>query len=425
MAEFEPDQTYGPSDPSTRSNAYYEISGFRSLHDFKICLKSGLNVLLGTNGSGKTNFIDFLDFVTTLVTRDCSSAISASGGVARVFSQEALKRKLPRVQAKISGLADIQPQMIGTKTKRRFFRFEYEVDVRYSKFHTAVYIAHEKIKFKNLHAEDAAFDCENTVGSIEIHRRSPLAEDEARWVVGNYLVSNAPRNPLRHLHTHRISLRSMRHQPPIDTRAQFLAEPPSAAPGESVLSSRMAFPALDAVREALSRGRSFNLNPQRARTPDDISRPPVIEADGSGLSSTIYQMQQTKKAENRPSLARRRFPKDALETIVSWTQLVIPDLLDITATADPHTGKYLVYLIIGDEDNPLKIPLQSTSDGTLKWLAFVCLAVSQGNEYTFEEPENYLHPRVSIPLAYVERMRYIMGYGTETPHHDAVLSPVS
>ena len=32
---------------------------------------------------------------------------------------------------------------------------------------------------------------------------------------------------------------------------------------------------------------------------------------------------------------------------------------------------------------------------------------------------------VSIPLAYVERTVYMMVHGTETSHHDAVLSPVS
>jgi len=104
------------------------------------------------------------------------------------------------------------------------------------------------------------------------------------------------------------------------------------------------FPAFDAVRQALSRGRSFNLNPQLARNPDDISRIPVIEADGSGLSATIYQMQQARRSETRAPVYRRRFAKDALDTIIAWTRIVIPDLIDISATADPHTGKYLVSL---------------------------------------------------------------------------------
>ena len=45
------------------SETVYCISGFRSLIDFQIRLRPGLNVLVGPNGSGKTNFIEFLDFL--------------------------------------------------------------------------------------------------------------------------------------------------------------------------------------------------------------------------------------------------------------------------------------------------------------------------------------------------------------------------
>ena len=382
---------YGPTDLRKSRHAHYAVKGFRSLQDFEIALKPGLNVLLGTNGSGKTNFIDFLDFITLLVVNSSAAAVSNAGGVARVFSQESLKRKIPRVTAKICGLADIQPYISGTQ-KKTYFKFEYEVDIRYSKFHTAIYIANEKIKFKNLHAEPGSWDCDTTVGSIEIHRRSPLADDEPRWKVGNYLLSKSHRNPLRYMHVHRTAARTTKNLKPSELRVQLLEQAPTAAPDESILANRVLFPALDAVRDALSRGRSFNLNPQRARMPDDISKSPVIQPDGAGLSATIYQMQQARRTEHRPTFGRIRIAKDALDTIISWTKIVLPDLQDITATADPHTGKYLVYLHVGSEN--LKIPLQSASDGTLKWLAFVCLVVGRTVEYTFEEPENFLHPKM-------------------------------
>lgn len=384
-------EAYGPSDISKRKSAEYTIQGFRSLQDFTISLKPGLNVFLGSNGSGKTNFIEFLDFITVLVTKNTAAAVSAAGGVARVFSQEALKKKIPRITAKITGLADINQSAV-SRVRKPLFRFEYEVDIRYSKFHTAVYIANEKIKFKNLHTDELFSESEHSVGSVEIHRKSPLADDDVRWTVGPYLLSNSHRNPLRHVHNHRLQSRSLRLQSDPDARRHLLLQVPSVGPDESILADRTLFPALDAVRMALSRGRSFNLNPQLAREPDDISKSPIIEADGSGLSATIYQMQQARRSETRSPGYRRRFAKDALDTIIGWTQIVIPDLTDISATADPHTGKYLVSLHVQGGGHALKIPLQSASDGTLKWLCFVCLIVSQGSEYTFEEPENFLHP---------------------------------
>lgn len=387
---------FGPWHPDIRGSFHYFVSGFRSLQHFEITVKPGLNVLLGTNGSGKTNYIDFLDFITSLVNRNIPSAISAAGGIARVFSQESLRQKIPRIRTKICGLADLEPFVLGENVRsKRYFNFEYELDLRYSRLHTAVYIANERIKFKNLHSVDNLLDHDKTVGSLEIYRKGPTSDDEVRWSVGTYLKSNAARNPLKHIHRHRITAKMMRERRNINTfRDELLAEPPVLGSEESILSARLVFPALDAIRASLSRSRSFNLNPSIAREPDDISKPPSIEPGGAGLYATIYQMQQTKNGVARAGLSRNRFATDALDTILSWTQIVIPDLEDITATADPHTGKYLVYLHVRSGGGQLKIPLQSTSDGTLKWLAYVCLVVAQGSEYTFEEPENYLHPKM-------------------------------
>ncbi len=72
---------HGPWNPVSRGSFHYEITGFRSLDRFQITLTPGLNVLLGANGSGKSNFIDFLDFITALTERNAPAAISSSGGI--------------------------------------------------------------------------------------------------------------------------------------------------------------------------------------------------------------------------------------------------------------------------------------------------------------------------------------------------------
>ena len=360
----------------------YFIDGFRSLHSFSIKLEEGLNVFVGINGSGKTNFIDFLDFLSIVVNRGAAQAISSSGGISRVFSQETLKSRIPRIRAEVSGIADLRPY--AGEEGRTLFRFEYAVDIRYSKYHTAIYIASESVKFKSLFWNDLAVNVDSTVGTLLFRRGSPVDENDTRWEVGTRLLSSGHKNPLRY--------RSNRRQLSRGEQADELLEKPRLDVDQSLL-MRAGIPALDAIRGALSRGRSFNLQPATARSPDDISSLPTIKTDGSGLSSTLYHMQQARRRlPSRPSVFSRRMDEHMLDNVVSWTNLVLPELSDISVDADPHTGKYLAHLVVESDEKALRIPLQGASDGTVKWLSFVCLITTMGSAYSIEEPENFLHP---------------------------------
>ena len=177
--------------------ARYHIDGFRSLKSFSISLDSGLNALVGPNGAGKTNFIDFLDFLSILVTRDASSAVSISGGVARVFSHENNKKISPKVTAKVCGTADISTA-IHSISNRTLFRFEYSVEVRFSKTHSAIYISSEKVKFFALHNADELRMAGRQIGAIQLRRRSPASDIEPIITVGKKLLTKAIRNPLRY-----------------------------------------------------------------------------------------------------------------------------------------------------------------------------------------------------------------------------------
>ena len=37
------------------------LKGYKSIRDVSVTLNKGLNILIGANGSGKTNFLEFLD----------------------------------------------------------------------------------------------------------------------------------------------------------------------------------------------------------------------------------------------------------------------------------------------------------------------------------------------------------------------------
>jgi predicted ATPase len=58
---------------------YLEISGYKSIRDARIIL-SPINILIGANGSGKSNFISFFDFLNRLYNRKLKEYIALNGG---------------------------------------------------------------------------------------------------------------------------------------------------------------------------------------------------------------------------------------------------------------------------------------------------------------------------------------------------------
>ena len=64
-----------------------KVDGFRSLSRFDMAINPGLNILVGPNGSGKTNIVSFLQFLSYLTTNQLSEAIAKAGGAGAVFQK--------------------------------------------------------------------------------------------------------------------------------------------------------------------------------------------------------------------------------------------------------------------------------------------------------------------------------------------------
>jgi AAA15 family ATPase/GTPase len=73
------------------------VSGFKSLDDFELKFNQGLNVIVGPNGSGKTNIINFIEFISFL-SRDSLLEAEQEAAEPAAYSDEissgALRRKL-------------------------------------------------------------------------------------------------------------------------------------------------------------------------------------------------------------------------------------------------------------------------------------------------------------------------------------------
>ena len=68
---------------------YIEISGYKSIKNTRIDL-APINILIGANGSGKSNFISFFDFLNRLYNRKLNEYVALKGGDNKILQ----KRKM-------------------------------------------------------------------------------------------------------------------------------------------------------------------------------------------------------------------------------------------------------------------------------------------------------------------------------------------
>lgn len=65
---------------------YIEIKGYKSIKDAKIEI-SPINILIGANGSGKSNFVSFFDFLNKLYNKNITEYIALKGGEDKILFQ--------------------------------------------------------------------------------------------------------------------------------------------------------------------------------------------------------------------------------------------------------------------------------------------------------------------------------------------------
>ena len=65
---------------------YIEIKGYKSIKEAKVELKP-INILIGANGSGKSNFISFFDFLNRVSNQNLREYVGLNGGAEKFLYQ--------------------------------------------------------------------------------------------------------------------------------------------------------------------------------------------------------------------------------------------------------------------------------------------------------------------------------------------------
>ncbi|HLP87268.1 MAG TPA: AAA family ATPase [Nostocaceae cyanobacterium] len=150
-------------------------------------------------------------------------------------------------------------------------------------------------------------------------------------------------------------------------------------------------PTVTLARKEMQSWHLLQLEPSAMRKPDEFISPQKLSMNGSHLAATLYRLAK----ENRNYVDDEISAEEAEAQIYSQVSNYLAELIDDVREVkiDKDDSRQLLTLMVTDR-NGTSYPARSLSDGTLRFLALVVLALdfqAQGL-ICLEEPENGIHP---------------------------------
>lgn len=398
------------------------VEGFRSLNKFSIDLKPGLNVLVGPNGGGKTNILALFSFISTLGADDIGNAINASGGAAKVFRKIGKTSFVDEVNIGVSGEFPHRRDIyISPAHERRLMdagyiglRYEWDFTLNSSLGYDEVFYSRQCLKLK----------------LITKTLFSGVSDGDAEWDIEIKSRSGGPQDSdvIETIYNLEAVMLMRQRERPIQEHDYALVDDDDDSASSVPLFINLSSFIVRAIYKDLQGGTTFNFDPAVCKQPNDSAQSPVLGRNGSGLAATIYAMQKARSGVSASRFSppvRRRFRPEAAKTLQTYFKLLSRSVGTVNAVNNPFDNKVVVQFSVGPEGRRVDFPLESASDGTVKWLAFVVALLTQSAGFSIEEPENFLHPDVqrnAIELIRTETEGAENLYVLMTTHSETLLN---
>lgn len=343
-----------------------EIDGFKTFQNFALDL-GPFQVIVGVNGTGKSNLFDALQLLSRLVDADLLTAFQEMRGEAgelfRVLP-DGTRSDTIKLAVELFINRRIRDQW-GDETVLKYTRLRYEVHIqrrRDDRGLERLYVIHESLK--------------------------PLARSEDTWIkqqLGKernvWLPDLTGGRPSPFLSTREEGEGANKkveialHQDGRGGKQSSIAERLE----RTVLSgvSRTDFPHALAVREALRSLMFLQLNPEVIRQPSSMLDKDSIASDGRYIASTLARL--------------KREDEGILLDISRDLANLVPGILQVDVREERARDEYLVFAHTEDGNT---FSSRVLSDGTLRLLALTTLKHDPAYHgvLCFEEPENGVHP---------------------------------
>jgi AAA15 family ATPase/GTPase len=365
-----------------------EIDGFKSLEKFKLSISPGLNILVGPNGSGKTNIISFFEFISTLIKSDLNETVSKLGGAAAVFRKISATSYNTLLKASIYGIQYID---------NKYVFYKYRFIVKASEALDTIYFKEQEFCMRlsdndcDTHRTKWHFICNQTVND-KLDTVVKINYVDRRIFRTDYMYSEKP-----------LSKKDI-----IENTENFIMRLLNNNTNISIIHplARLNMYIHNVIQD-MSEGETFNIIPSRIRMIENSAKPPGIEKDGAGLAATLYALKEKRKYKK--SFLPRFYRKPALRTkitigeLLDYINLANTFIKDIEPENDIFENQLKLKFKIQDGNYEALLPMSVMSDGTLKWITLITAVMTAKSILSIEEPENYLHPLMQAEILKIMR----------------------
>lgn len=348
---------------------YLEIKGFKSIQNVELKDVSPFMVLAGANGTGKSNFVDALAFLSKVIDMGVSKAVSEFGSIENLISP---KHKAGDISYKIE--FEIEKQI-----------YQYEIMIALKNIASRV----KEESLKILKSGEIIFDSDKIRNELEAKKESNTSDN----LIGAGLLGALGG----------LIWGAMKDS---DQIGQDIINGVTTGIGLKLLtdekySSNDSFLRQNKELQGLKNVKIFRIDPFTIKncrsTANNLEE---LNRDGSNIAAVLEKLEKDNELR---------------EQIIEWMSLIVPEMKKVSVkTQNIDSSKGLFF----EEDSGNRFPAHMVSDGTIYALCLlvaVLTRVKQPGITIIEEPERGLHPK-----AISELIGFIREY--VSPHHPIILT---
>ena len=326
---------------------YLEIKGFKSIQNVELKDVSPFMVLAGANGTGKSNFVDALVFLSKVIDMGVSKAVSEFGGIENLIG--------PNHNARV----------IGYKIEFEIEKQIYQYEIRVTLNNIASRIKDESLKI--LKDGQIIFDSDKVRKELEAKKESNTSDD----LIGAGLLGALGG----------LIWGAMKDS---DQIGQDIINGVATGVGLKLLtdekySSDDSFLRQNKEFQGLKNVKIFRIDPFTIKNRRSTgNNPGELNRDGSNIAAVLEKLEKDNELR---------------EQIIEWMSVIVPEMKKVSVkTQNIDNSKGLFF----EEDSGDRFPAHMVSDGTIYALCLlvaVLTRVKQPGITIIEEPERGLHPK--------------------------------